>query len=108
MYDNDGHKRNSTIDSGACIGGSTSSTFFFSPVPTLMSLPGIYTHCPHLLTVNGMVWYRPTEAEIDHLEHLGNPGWNWMHLEPVRSFLIVYLNFSNTFFFFFFFFYNHY
>ncbi|EJD00208.1 alcohol oxidase [Fomitiporia mediterranea MF3/22] len=45
-----------TADSGACIGGSTS--------------------------INGMVWYRPTKAEIDALEILGNPGWNWDALEP--------------------------
>ncbi|KAG6009977.1 hypothetical protein E4U21_000748 [Claviceps maximensis] len=55
-YDNDGNKLESTIDAGACIGGSTS--------------------------INGMVWYRPTKAEIDHLEYLGNPGWNWRTLEP--------------------------
>lgn len=34
-------------------------------------------------TVNGMVWYRPTKAEIDQFETLGNPGWNWKTLEPV-------------------------
>ncbi|KAG6041914.1 hypothetical protein E4U41_000402 [Claviceps citrina] len=56
IHDNDGHKLNSTIDAGACIGGSTS--------------------------INGMVWYRPTEAEIDRLEDLGNPGWNWRTLQP--------------------------
>ncbi|KAG5974216.1 hypothetical protein E4U55_008280, partial [Claviceps digitariae] len=56
IYDNDGNKLQSTIDSGACIGGSTS--------------------------INGMVWYRPTKAEMDRLEHLGNPGWNWKTLEP--------------------------
>ncbi|KAK5657553.1 hypothetical protein OQA88_3126 [Cercophora sp. LCS_1] len=44
-----------SIDSGACIGGSTS--------------------------INGMVWYRPSRAEIDQLETLGNPGWNWESLE---------------------------
>lgn len=38
------------IDSGKCIGGSTS--------------------------INGMVWYRPACAELDALEGLGNPGWN--------------------------------
>lgn len=31
-----------------------------------------------------MVWYRPTRAEIDKLESLGNPGWNWDTLEPVN------------------------
>jgi choline dehydrogenase-like flavoprotein len=29
-----------------------------------------------------MVWYRPTSAELDKLEALGNPGWNWNNLEP--------------------------
>jgi len=29
-----------------------------------------------------MVWYRPTKAELDKLEELGNPGWNWDSLEP--------------------------
>ncbi|OAA41725.1 GMC oxidoreductase [Metarhizium rileyi] len=56
LYDDAGKKLNSTIDAGACIGGSTS--------------------------INGMVWYRPTRAEIDKLETLGNPGWNWDNLEP--------------------------
>ncbi|KAG6084690.1 hypothetical protein E4U33_003005 [Claviceps sp. LM78 group G4] len=56
VHDNDGIKLNTTIDAGACIGGSTS--------------------------INGMVWYRPTEAELNRLEHLGNPGWNWRTLEP--------------------------
>ncbi|KAG6181875.1 hypothetical protein E4U27_002097 [Claviceps purpurea] len=56
VHNNDGVKLNKTIDAGACIGGSTS--------------------------INGMVWYRPTEAELDRLEHLGNPGWNWRTLEP--------------------------
>jgi len=28
-----------------------------------------------------MVWYRPTKAELDKLEELGNPGWNWDSLE---------------------------
>ncbi|KAK9435440.1 GMC oxidoreductase [Metarhizium brunneum] len=56
VYDDAGNKLNSTIDAGACIGGSTS--------------------------INGMVWYRPTKAEIDKLETLGNPGWNWDNLEP--------------------------
>ncbi|KAK2617016.1 hypothetical protein QQS21_000107 [Conoideocrella luteorostrata] len=56
IYGNDGQKLNATIDAGACIGGSTS--------------------------INGMVWYRPTRAEIDQLESLGNPGWNWNTLEP--------------------------
>ncbi|KAI5120562.1 hypothetical protein M0805_002512 [Coniferiporia weirii] len=55
-YDESGNPLSWTIDSGACIGGSTS--------------------------INGMVWYRPTKAEIDKLELLGNPGWNWDSLEP--------------------------
>ncbi|KAF3912941.1 hypothetical protein ABW20_dc0104519 [Dactylellina cionopaga] len=54
---NNGSKLPSTIDSGACIGGSTS--------------------------INGMVWGRPTKAEVDRLETLGNPGWNWDSLSPV-------------------------
>ncbi|KAK6544735.1 hypothetical protein TWF694_001420 [Orbilia ellipsospora] len=53
---NNGSKLPSTIDSGACIGGSTS--------------------------INGMVWYRPTKAEVDRLETLGNPGWNWDSISP--------------------------
>ncbi|KAJ6262981.1 hypothetical protein Dda_1539 [Drechslerella dactyloides] len=53
---NNGSKLASTIDSGACIGGSTS--------------------------INGMVWYRPTKAEVDRLETLGNSGWNWDSLSP--------------------------
>ncbi|KAG8424798.1 hypothetical protein J3458_001560 [Metarhizium acridum] len=56
VYDDAGNKLNFTLDAGACIGGSTS--------------------------INGMVWYRPTKAEIDKLETLGNPGWNWDNLEP--------------------------
>ncbi|KAB5540203.1 GMC oxidoreductase [Coniochaeta sp. 2T2.1] len=32
--------------------------------------------------INGMIWYRPTAAEIDGLQRLGNPGWNWVNLEP--------------------------
>lgn len=32
--------------------------------------------------VNGMMWYRPTEVEINKLETLGNPGWNWDALVP--------------------------
>ncbi len=31
------------------------------------------------------MWYRPTRAEIDRLETLGNPGWNWDTLEPVSN-----------------------
>ncbi|KAJ7132168.1 hypothetical protein C8R44DRAFT_871156 [Mycena epipterygia] len=44
------------IDSGKCIGGSSS--------------------------INGMVWYRPTSAELDALEDLGNPGWNSQTMFP--------------------------
>jgi len=29
-----------------------------------------------------MVWYRPSKAELDKLEDLGNAGWNWNTLEP--------------------------
>ncbi|KAJ6581150.1 hypothetical protein B0H19DRAFT_1113941 [Mycena capillaripes] len=45
-----------TIDSGKCIGGSSS--------------------------INGMVWYRPTSTELDAIESLGNPGWNSTTLFP--------------------------
>ncbi|KAJ7355649.1 alcohol oxidase [Mycena albidolilacea] len=45
-----------TIDSGKCIGGSSS--------------------------INGMVWYRPTSAELDAIGGLGNPGWNSTTLFP--------------------------
>ncbi|KAM0747252.1 alcohol oxidase [Meredithblackwellia eburnea MCA 4105] len=38
------------VDSGKCLGGSSS--------------------------INGMVFYRPTAAELDGFETLGNPGWN--------------------------------
>ncbi|KAJ7035593.1 hypothetical protein C8F04DRAFT_1394688 [Mycena alexandri] len=44
------------IDSGKCIGGGSS--------------------------INGMVWYRPTSAELDAIEGLGNPGWNSTTLFP--------------------------
>ncbi|KAJ7173724.1 hypothetical protein C8R46DRAFT_1083796 [Mycena filopes] len=44
------------IDSGKCIGGGSS--------------------------INGMVWYRPTSAELDAIESLGNPGWNSASLFP--------------------------
>ena len=37
------------------------------------------------VAVNGMVWYRPTKAELDKLESLGNPGWNWENLLPVSA-----------------------
>ncbi|KAH8898782.1 GMC oxidoreductase [Thozetella sp. PMI_491] len=58
-YDEDGTVLSQAIDSGACIGGGTS--------------------------INGMVWYRPTEAEINKLETLDNPGWNWETLEPYMT-----------------------
>ncbi|KAF8191540.1 hypothetical protein K438DRAFT_1830692 [Mycena galopus ATCC 62051] len=45
-----------TIDSGKCVGGSSS--------------------------INGMVWYRPTSTELDAIEGLGNPGWNSTTLFP--------------------------
>jgi choline dehydrogenase len=35
--------------------------------------------------VNGMMWYRPTPTEVDKLEVLGNPGWNWESLEPYMT-----------------------
>ncbi|KAK6067103.1 Glucose oxidase 2 [Seiridium cupressi] len=55
-YHKNGTALSWTIDSGACIGGSTS--------------------------INGLMWYRPTEAEVNKLETLGNPGWNWANLVP--------------------------
>ncbi|KAJ7065215.1 hypothetical protein C8F01DRAFT_982101 [Mycena amicta] len=48
-----------TIDSGKCIGGSSS--------------------------INGMVWYRPTKAELNAIEKLGNPGWNASTLYPYMT-----------------------
>jgi len=33
-----------------------------------------------------MMWYRPTEVEINKLETMGNPGWNWDALVPVSVF----------------------
>ncbi|KAK4448854.1 alcohol oxidase [Podospora aff. communis PSN243] len=56
VYDEDGRQLQWTANAGACIGGSTS--------------------------INGMVWYRPTKPEIDKLETLGNPGWNFENLFP--------------------------
>lgn len=35
-----------------------------------------------LWLVNGLMWFRPTQTEVDKLEELGNPGWNWESLEP--------------------------
>ncbi|KAK9793658.1 hypothetical protein AB5N19_04130 [Seiridium cardinale] len=55
-YHENGTALSWTIDSGACIGGSTS--------------------------INGLMWYRPTKAEVNKLENLGNPGWSWANLEP--------------------------
>lgn len=46
-------------------------------------LPNMRSIKTDSITVNGQVWYRPTEAEINKLETLGNPGWNWENLEPV-------------------------
>ncbi|KAK8148784.1 hypothetical protein G3M48_009186 [Beauveria asiatica] len=59
QYDEKGNKLPKSIPAGGCIGGSTS--------------------------INGMLWYRPTRAEIDRLETLGNPGWNWDTLEPLME-----------------------
>ncbi|KAL1744224.1 hypothetical protein HDZ31DRAFT_82832 [Schizophyllum fasciatum] len=44
------------IDSGRCLGGSSS--------------------------INGMVWYHPTQPEMDALKTLGNKGWDWNSLYP--------------------------
>lgn len=41
-----------------------------------------------LAIVNGMVWYRPTAAEMNKLQDLGNTGWNWTTLEPVSYYFI--------------------
>lgn len=38
-----------------------------------------------LWLVNGLMWFRPTRAEVDKLEELGNPGWNWDSLEPYMT-----------------------
>ncbi|KAM7189607.1 GMC oxidoreductase [Rhypophila sp. PSN 637] len=56
VYEEDGTQLPWTADAGACIGGGTS--------------------------INGMVWYRPTKAELDKLEGLGNSGWNFDNLLP--------------------------
>ena len=37
------------------------------------------------MLVNGMMWFRPAEVEINKLETLGNPGWNWVTLLPVST-----------------------
>ncbi|ROV96566.1 hypothetical protein VMCG_07803 [Cytospora schulzeri] len=58
-YDENGSLLSQAIDSGACIGGSTS--------------------------INGKVWLRPTATEVDKLEELGNSGWNWDALDPVSD-----------------------
>ncbi|KAI1856911.1 uncharacterized protein JN550_013581 [Neoarthrinium moseri] len=55
-YNESGVRLDWEIDSGKCVGGGTS--------------------------INGMVWYRPTEIEVNKLQDLGNPGWNWAALEP--------------------------
>ncbi|KAL1743688.1 hypothetical protein HDZ31DRAFT_40382 [Schizophyllum fasciatum] len=52
----DGSPLSWKIDSGRCIGGSSS--------------------------INGMVWYHPTQPEMDTLEALGSQGWNWYQLHP--------------------------
>ncbi|TRM56965.1 hypothetical protein BD626DRAFT_516982 [Schizophyllum amplum] len=44
------------IDSGRCLGGSSS--------------------------INGMVWFHPTKPEMDALKNLGNKGWDWNSLYP--------------------------
>ncbi|KAH7098429.1 alcohol oxidase [Auriculariales sp. MPI-PUGE-AT-0066] len=57
-YADDGSKLGWQIDSGKCVGGSTS--------------------------INGMMWYRPTQKELDLLGR-ANPGWSWYDLEPYLS-----------------------
>lgn len=52
----DGSALSWQIDSGRCIGGSSS--------------------------INGMVWFHPTQPEMDTLEALGSQGWNWNQLYP--------------------------
>ncbi|KAI4294607.1 alcohol oxidase [Schizophyllum commune Loenen D] len=54
--DDNGNPLSWKIDSGRCIGGSSS--------------------------INGMVWYTPTQPEMDTLEALGSQGWNWYQLRP--------------------------
>ncbi|KAK7712225.1 hypothetical protein SLS63_012463 [Diaporthe eres] len=77
-YDEDGSLLPGNIDSGACIGGGTSSrwTDFRSD---MMRKEYLLTT---LWLVNGLMWFRPTQTEVDKLEELGNPGWNWDSLEP--------------------------
>ncbi|KAH8925577.1 GMC oxidoreductase [Atractiella rhizophila] len=55
-YDDDLSPLSTLVDAGRCLGGSTS--------------------------INGMVFYRPTLAEFDALESLGNTGWNSQTLLP--------------------------
>ena len=50
------HPSLSLIHSQRCLGGSSS--------------------------INGMVWYHPTQPEIDTLKSLGNKGWDWNSLYP--------------------------
>ncbi|KIY52405.1 alcohol oxidase [Fistulina hepatica ATCC 64428] len=55
-HDANGTELSWSIDSGRCIGGGTS--------------------------INGLVVVHPTEQEINAIEALGNPGWNWDNLFP--------------------------
>lgn len=79
-YDEDGSLFPWTIDSGACIGGSTSSRWEVLRVDLMRD-----HSLTVLLLVNGMVWFRPTRTEVDKLEKLGNTGWNWDSLEPYMA-----------------------
>lgn len=79
-YDEDGSLFPWTIDSGACIGGSTSSRWEDLRVDLMRDYS-----LTVLSLVNGMVWFRPTRTEVDKLEKLGNPGWNWDSLEPYMT-----------------------
>ncbi|KAH7044678.1 alcohol oxidase [Auriculariales sp. MPI-PUGE-AT-0066] len=54
-YADDGSQLPWKIDSGKCVGGSSS--------------------------INGMVWYRPTKKELDLLGDV-NDGWSWDDLKP--------------------------
>lgn len=60
----DGSALSWKIDSGRCVGGSSS--------------------------INGMVWFHPTKPEMDALEALGSKGWNWETLYPYMTAVETY------------------
>ncbi|TCD68660.1 hypothetical protein EIP91_010181 [Steccherinum ochraceum] len=45
--------------------------------------------------VNFMCWLRPSKDDIDDIERLGNPGWNWNHLDRLLKKLEGYVPPSN-------------